>query len=172
MLHKECLFQKLEIDIDTFLRFITKIQHGYRDVAYHNKTHAADLSQTAYFCCKTADAETILKLDNLDMAAILIGGAIHDHEHPGVNNVFLVDTSDELAVRYNDISVLENHHVASSFKLLKNKEFDIFQEMDKDDFKAIRKRMIGLILATDMSKHFAELGKYKPRISSPDFDPT
>lgn len=172
MLHKESIFQKLEIDVDTFMRFITKIQSGYRDIAYHNKTHASDLSQTAYFCCKTAEAEEILKLDTIDMASILIGGAIHDHEHPGVNNVYLVDTSDELAVRYNDQSVLENHHVASSFKLLKNKELDIFQEFDKDDFKTIRKKMIGLVLATDMSKHFSEMGKYKPRISAPDFDPT
>lgn len=68
--------------------------------------------------------------------------------------------------------MLENHHVASSFKLLKNKELDIFQELDKDDFKTIRKKMIGLVLATDMSHHFREMGKYKPRISAPDFDPT
>lgn len=31
--------------------------------------------------------------------------------------------------------------------------------------------MIGNILATDMSKHFADLGKFKSRIISPDFDP-
>jgi len=101
-----------------------------------------------------------------------VGGAIHDHEHPGVNNVFLVDTLDEIAVRYNDLSVLENHHVASSFKLMKHKEFDIFQDMEQEDFKTLRKKMIGLVLATDMSKHFSEMGKYKPRISASDFDPS
>jgi hypothetical protein len=31
--------------------------------------------------------------------------------------------------------------------------------------------MIGCILSTDMSKHFADLGKFKSRISSPEFDP-
>jgi len=113
-----------------------------------------------------------LKLDDIDMASIIVGGAIHDHEHPGVNNVFLVDTLDEIAVRYNDQSVLENHHVASSFKLMKHKEFDIFQDMEQEDFKTLRKKMIGLVLATDMSKHFSEIGKYKPRISAPDFDPS
>jgi len=60
------------------------------------------------------------------MASILIGGSIHDHEHPGFNNVYLVNTGNELAIRYNDQSVLENHHVASSFKLMKADEYDIF----------------------------------------------
>ena len=32
--------------------------------------------------------------------------------------------------------------------------------------------MISNILATDMSKHFAELGKFKTRASALDFDPT
>ena len=31
--------------------------------------------------------------------------------------------------------------------------------------------MIGCILATDMSKHFSELGKFKSRINSPEFNP-
>jgi hypothetical protein len=32
--------------------------------------------------------------------------------------------------------------------------------------------MISCILATDMSKHFAELGKYKSRVNAEDFDPS
>jgi len=58
------------------------------------------------------------KLDDLELAAMMIGGACHDHEHPGVNNVFLIDTRHEIANKYNDVSVLENHHVASTFALI------------------------------------------------------
>jgi hypothetical protein len=36
----------------------------------------------------------------------------------------------------------------------------------------MRAKMIGNILATDMAKHFAELGKFKARVASPDFDPS
>ena len=32
--------------------------------------------------------------------------------------------------------------------------------------------MLGNILATDMSKHFTDLGKFKSRLSSPEFDAT
>lgn len=58
------------------------------------------------------------ELDNMDLCSMLIAGAIHDFEHPGFNNVYLIETRDDLAVRYNDQSVLENHHVAASFSLL------------------------------------------------------
>lgn len=170
MMHKQQLFKNLGMNVDTFMRFINKIQSGYNDIAYHNKTHASDLSQTAYFCMTTAEGIQTLKLDDIDQASIIIGGAIHDHEHPGFNNVYMVDSGDELAIRYNDQSVLENHHVASAFKLLKQKEFDILMNFDREERKAMRKKMIGLVLATDMSKHFAEMGKYKPRVTAPDFD--
>lgn len=49
---------------------------------------------------------------------MLIGGACHDHEHPGFNNVYLIETKNEIAIKYNDVSVLENHHVASTFALM------------------------------------------------------
>lgn len=46
---------------------------------------------------------------------MIIGGGCHDFEHPGFNNAYLVETHHEYAIKYNDVSVLENHHVASSF---------------------------------------------------------
>lgn len=32
--------------------------------------------------------------------------------------------------------------------------------------------MIGSVLATDMSKHFGELGKFKTRVGAEDYDPS
>ena len=62
-------------------------------------------------------------LDDLELASMIIGGACHDHEHPGVNNVFMMESRADLAIRYNDVSVLENHHAASSFEVLKMHNF-------------------------------------------------
>ena len=50
---------------------------------------------------------------------MIIGGACHDHEHPGFNNVYLIETRDDIANRYNDVSVLESHHVASTYAIIK-----------------------------------------------------
>lgn len=40
---------------------------------------------------------------------------VHDFEHKGVNNDFLVRTGDALALLYNDHSPNENHHMAASW---------------------------------------------------------
>lgn len=52
------------------------------------------------------------------MFAALVAAAIHDVDHPGRSNQFLIETSDHLAVLYNDNSVLENHHLAVAFKAM------------------------------------------------------
>jgi hypothetical protein len=41
---KQNLFSKLNASFEVFRAFMTRIQGGYKNVTYHNKTHAADLS--------------------------------------------------------------------------------------------------------------------------------
>jgi len=43
---------------------------------------------------------------------------VHDFEHRGVNNDFLVRSGDGLALLYNDRSPHENHHLAASWGLM------------------------------------------------------
>ena len=40
-----------------------------------------------------------------DCFAAIVAAAIHDIDHPGVNNAYLINTSAELALRYNDQAV-------------------------------------------------------------------
>ena len=61
---------------------------------------------------------------------MLIAAACHDHEHPGQGNAFLIDTRHELAVRYNDVSVLENHHIASTFAYISQEKYNIFRNFN------------------------------------------
>ena len=171
ILHKHNVFSSLSIKMETFFNFANSVQNGYNNVSYHNKTHAADLSCTAYFLLTKGGFWTKGKLDDLEFASMIIGGACHDLGHFGVNNLYLVETKHELAIRYNDVSVLENHHVATAFSLLSDPKNDITANFSKDDFKRFRQRMIGLILSTDMAKHFGELSRFKTRVAAADFSP-
>ncbi len=48
---------------------------------------------------------------------------VHDHEHGGLNNDFLIKSRHPLAITYNDQSPLENHHVASATRLILQPEY-------------------------------------------------
>ena len=43
---------------------------------------------------------------------------VHDFEHGGMNNDFLIKTSSPLALLYNDQSPLENHHLSASTRVV------------------------------------------------------
>lgn len=148
-----------------------KITSGYnRNVNYHNSTHASDVCQTLYYFIINGNWISKADMGNVDILSMILGAAVHDYEHPGYNNVFLINTSDTLALRYNDISVLENHHIASSLSLMKLEKYNILDKVAPDDKEGIRKRMIYIVLATDMSKHFADIGALKSKIASETLD--
>ena len=99
-----------------------------------------------------------LKMDNLEEMSCLVAAALHDYEHPGVNNAFLTNMNDLLAIRHNDVSVLESHHLAASFKLMTDDKNNWAINMTMAEFKRLRQVIIQTVLTTDMSKHFSELG--------------
>lgn len=51
---------------------------------------------------------------------MIISAAIHDIDHRGVNNTFLINTKDSLALIYNDFSVQENNSISKFFTLINN----------------------------------------------------
>lgn len=58
----------------------------------------------------------------------------------------LMPSSDsELALMYNDESVLENHHLAVGFKLLHEDNCDIFQNLTKRQRQSLRKLVIDMV---------------------------
>lgn len=64
--------------------------------------------------------------------AALTAGIIHDYQHPGVNNDFLIKSQHKKSIRYNDISVLEKHHLAAAFAVLLDSNFDITMALHED----------------------------------------
>jgi len=80
------------------------------------------------------------------------------------NNTYLISTNNDLAVNYNDKSVLENHHISFTFKILQDKELNILENLSSSEYKQMRKLMINFVLCTDLASHFYELGSFKTRV--------
>ena len=81
----------------------------------------------------------------LEVMSAIFAAAIHDVDHPGLTNQFLINTSSELAIMYNDESVLENHHLAVAFKLLQNSDCDILVNLTKKQRQTLRKMVIDMV---------------------------
>ncbi|CAE8613912.1 unnamed protein product [Polarella glacialis] len=77
--------------------------------------------------------------------------------HPGFNNLFLVETSHELALRYNDQSPLENMHAARLFDLLRQPNMAILAQLDKAHYREIRQVIVEGILSTDYVNHVTQI---------------
>jgi hypothetical protein len=58
------------------------------------------------------------KMTELEVLTYCVAACVHDYQHPGVNNLFLQHSMDPVAFRYNDASILENHHIAATFELM------------------------------------------------------
>jgi len=150
----------LGIDESTLQNWLTLIEANYHGAnSYHNSSHSADVLQaTAYFLEKE-NVKSLL--DNVDEAICLIGAIIHDVDHPGRNSAYLCNSGSDLAILYNDTTVLENHHSALGFKLTQSDtRVNIFQNIDADTYKVFRQGLIDIVLATDMSKHFVHVTKF------------
>ena len=149
----------LNCDEATLRNWLNLIESNYRDNPYHNSTHAADVMQATAFYLTKPRLEAIF--DPLDEAIALIAAVCHDLDHPGKTSAFLCNSGSELAILYNDISVLESHHAALTFKLtLSDSKVNIFKNLEKETFKEVRHSIIDMILATEMTKHFEHLTKF------------
>uniref|UniRef100_A0AAY4AF64 Phosphodiesterase n=1 Tax=Denticeps clupeoides TaxID=299321 RepID=A0AAY4AF64_9TELE len=159
------LLKSFKIPADTFITFMMTLEENYHaDVAYHNNIHAADVVQSTHVLLSTPALEAVFT--DLEILAALFASAIHDVDHPGVSNQFLINTNSELALMYNDASVLENHHLAVGFKLLQEENCDIFQNLSKKQRQSLRKMVIDMVLATDMSKHMNLLADLKTMVET------
>lgn len=79
-----------------------------------------------------------------------------------------INARTELALRYNDISPLENHHCSVAFRILELQECNILSALPPAAFRTVREGIIRCILATDMARHNEILAQFKD--ITPEFD--
>ncbi|KAK6097090.1 hypothetical protein MT418_002724 [Batrachochytrium dendrobatidis] len=144
--------------------FLSKVEANYQANTYHNSTHAADVMHSLHYFL------TVLGLNELvtseDAFASIIAAAMHDVDHPGYNNAFMIATSSQAAIRYNDISVLEHYHTARGFDIMLNEPgCNVLAGVSPEKYKTLRASIISMILATDMTAHFEYIAKFKNKVN-------
>ena len=148
--------------LDPFL--IAVSNSYYTTVPYHNSIHGADVTQTISLFFLNSNAEEVCATSMLDILSILIASLGHDIGHPGLTNNFQINSCSDMALTYNDISCLENYHASKLFRVVRSDANNIFEKLSVLDYKSFRKRIISMILATDMANHGKVMSMIKARI--------
>jgi len=167
MYHELGLVKEFNMNGVTLKRWLLCIQENYRNNPFHNFRHCFCVTQMMYgmiHLCRLHE-----KVSKEDIGILLTACICHDLDHPGYNNTYQINAKTELAIRYNDISPLENHHCAIAFKILSNPETNIFANCDSETFKRIRAGIITLILATDMARHSEIMDNFNEKRETFDF---
>ncbi|XP_068134104.1 cGMP-inhibited 3',5'-cyclic phosphodiesterase 3A isoform X3 [Hyperolius riggenbachi] len=132
------------------------ITHGHMGYTF-SKTYSP--AEDTYGCISG-------NIPSLELMALYVAAAMHDYDHPGRTNAFLVATNAPQAVLYNDRSVLENHHAAAAWNLfLSRPEYNFLVNLDHMEFKRFRFLVIEAILATDLKKHFDFLAEFNAKVN-------
>eukprot|EP01083_Nonionella_stella_P067761 179441_1 len=139
----------------TLIGFLYEIQNGYHQAnMYHNRYHAIDVMYNVYWYL--TNCSSIGKyLSAFDRFICVMAAACHDVDHNGFNNGYHQRTKSPLAIRFNDTSILENHHIAYSLRLIaSDTHLDWMKDLkDSGLSEKARKYLIRLILGTDMNCH-------------------
>lgn len=103
-----------------------------------------------------------------------MAAAVHDVNHPGVNNAYLVASSSPLAIKYSDDSVLERMHLAECFQVCSKDGCNVFEAFPRDLRRQSRQLIIAMVLSTDLSKHVKHVNRLKSKwyaLQSTDLPP-
>jgi len=75
-----------------------------------------------------------------------------------------------LSTLYNDRSVLENHHCACIFDMMRHPRYDVFGCLNDDQRKEVRDTLVEMLLSTDMGNHAKIFSQFRRRLAEgPDW---
>mmetsp|Transcript_27170 Transcript_27170/g.84521 ORF Transcript_27170/g.84521 Transcript_27170/m.84521 type:complete len:1158 (-) Transcript_27170:109-3582(-) len=141
----------------SFTEAVSKSHGSPTDVKFHNWMHAADITYTLYRCLNMVKAEHFFGTH--ERFALIVSAMSHDMGHPGYNNAFLIETSHELAIRYNDNSPLENMHCARLFEIVSHAGTNVFVNLRPQQYRDVRQVCVESILHTDNQRHYTILSE-------------
>ena len=165
-----CNLESVGVSSEIFNRYLISVQENYHDNPFHNFRHAASVTQFACLLSKSLNlAESLGKYGHF---AVIFSAILHDVNHPGNTNLFEINSSSERALLYNDVSVLESHHCATTFRLMRQEGLNIMEGFSKETAIDVRKMIVSCILATDMSVHFQLVDEFSRKTSASNWSTT
>ena len=149
-------FASLPISRGRLRDYMQAVQAGYGDLPYHSIEHVLSVVQAAIAVWEDkglgeAVRATHPRDGDLLALAFVVAAAVHDLDHSGLSNDYLVRSGHRLAIRYNDFSPNESHHLASAFELMS--QHDFARGLGHGQYRLFRETVLYLVMHTDMARH-------------------
>ncbi|CAI9726207.1 3 3' [Octopus vulgaris] len=158
------IFGDYRLNMDNFTRFVLTVRKNYRNVPYHNWTHAFSVTQTMFTILKKSGHE----FETKESIALFIACLCHDLDHRGKTNQFMKLSESPLAALYTT-STMEHHHFNQTVTILQNEKQNIFSNLTTEEYKEILKIMKECILATDLALFFGNRDKLRKIVDDSAF---
>lgn len=166
VLEKDLNLGMLNISRNQLAAFVAEVEKNYRLNPFHNFFHAVCVTHFISMLMRETQARIHINND-LMYFSMMTSAVVHDVDHPGNTNLFEINSCSELALLYNDIGVLENHHCATAFRIMRLPGLDIFGQLNFTQKALARKTIISCIMATDMALHVGLVEQMAARTGQP-----
>lgn len=127
------VFQSLEccrelVDLKVLPAFLRYVQERYRrDMPFHNAAHAADVLHSLFMMLSTTALGD--KISGHNQVGALFAAVMHDIEHTGFTNDFLIKTNHEIARTYPTRAPMEAKHISLAIEAITHPTFNILGKM-------------------------------------------
>eukprot|EP00092_Neocalanus_flemingeri_P076021 GFUD01094260.1.p1 GENE.GFUD01094260.1~~GFUD01094260.1.p1 ORF type:complete len:916 (+),score=231.39 GFUD01094260.1:166-2913(+) len=153
------LVKKFKLNHKTMCQWILTVKKNYRpEVVYHNWRHAFNVAQVMF--SSLINSGWWEGLGPITCLGLLVACLCHDLDHRGTNNSYQMATNSPLAKLYST-STLERHHLNQALIILNLDGNRILDSLSPAEYTAVLSVIEEAILATDLSLHFAHLGRLK-----------
>ncbi|KAH9933825.1 uncharacterized protein B0H18DRAFT_982263 [Fomitopsis serialis] len=185
----EGMKEAVGVPVNCLGSFLRHLRQMYRQAnSYHNFHHALDVFQATYHFLfragmvppvsivlqpdsrtwkrdrRSTDGHLLSCLSPQDLFALLIAAIGHDVGHPGLSNAFMKNAKTPLAVVYDDKSVLEQMHYSLILQVMRHNGLAPLLDRPGSG-QAMRKLLLGTVLATDMSVHAEFMANFQELVA-------
>ncbi|KAL3661448.1 hypothetical protein V7S43_013650 [Phytophthora oleae] len=116
------------VDLSLLPCFLRHIQERYDgNMPFHNATHAADVMHTLFMMLWNTNLGG--KISQHNQVGALLAAVMHDVEHVGLTNDFLIKTSHPIAQKYPTKAPMESKHMDLAMQAVVDPKFNILSKM-------------------------------------------
>ncbi|CAF0762810.1 unnamed protein product [Rotaria sp. Silwood1] len=152
-------------DSECLMRFVLTVRKNYRNVPYHNWSHAFSVAHAIYTVIK----QTKHQFSPNDCIALFVACLCHDLDHRGKTNAFMVKSASTLASIYTT-STMERHHFNQTVTILQTESLNIFKHFSSKEYRQMLDEIRHCILATDLALFFENRPKLERIVDNNEFD--